>query len=164
VVLADTENVQTDLVRLLDAFKKFAHPVDGLTERPASSKRAAKLSIPISIWDCPLARGRRRIRLDRFHLDLDLRLIANQEAACLEHEYERAGVVQYLAAWDVHRAVVFGRCELKTGKAAFGRLVDDVMNQEPYRSAVACSGSWTTAPHIVASVPLKSCTTDTHAW
>jgi transposase len=53
----------------------------------------------------------------------------------VEHEYERAGVLQYLAAWDVHRAVVFGRCEPKTGKAAFGRLVDDVMRQEPYRSA-----------------------------
>jgi hypothetical protein len=35
----------------------------------------------------------------------------------------------------VYRAVVFGRCEPGTGKAAFGRLVDDVMNQEPYRSA-----------------------------
>jgi transposase len=53
----------------------------------------------------------------------------------VDHEYERAGVLQYLAAWDVHRAVVFGRCEPKTGKAAFGRLVDDVMDQEPYRSA-----------------------------
>lgn len=53
----------------------------------------------------------------------------------VEHEYERAGVVQYLAAWDVHRAIVFGRCEPQTGKAAFGRLVDDVMDQEPYRSA-----------------------------
>jgi len=40
-----------------------------------------------------------------------------------------------LAAWDVHRAVVFGPCEQSTGKAAFGRLVDDVMGQEPYRSA-----------------------------
>jgi hypothetical protein len=57
------------------------------------------------------------------------------QATRVEHEYERAGVVQYLAAWDVHRAVVFGRCEPKTGKAAFGRLVDDVMSQEPYRSA-----------------------------
>jgi hypothetical protein len=53
----------------------------------------------------------------------------------VEHEYERQGAVQYLAAWDVHRAVVFGRGESKTGKAAFGRLVDDVMSQEPYRSA-----------------------------
>jgi len=57
------------------------------------------------------------------------------QAMRIEHEYERAGVLQYLAAWDVHRAVVFGRCEPKTGKAAFGRLVDDVMSQEPYHSA-----------------------------
>jgi transposase len=57
------------------------------------------------------------------------------QAMRVEHEYERAGVLQYLAAWDVHHAVVFGRCEPKTGKAAFGRLVDDVMSQEPYRSA-----------------------------
>jgi hypothetical protein len=53
----------------------------------------------------------------------------------IEHEHERAGVTQHLAAWDVHRAVVFGRCEPKTGKAALARLVDDVMSQEPYRSA-----------------------------
>jgi transposase len=57
------------------------------------------------------------------------------QAARVEHEYDRQGAVQYLAAWDVHRAVVFGRCEPKTGKAAFGRLVDQVMDQEPYRSA-----------------------------
>jgi transposase len=61
--------------------------------------------------------------------------IGPHQAMRVEHEYERAGVRQYLAAWDVHRAVVFGRCEPKTGKAAFGRLVDDVMSQEPYRSA-----------------------------
>ena len=61
--------------------------------------------------------------------------IGPQQAMRVEHEYERAGVLQYLAAWDVHRAVVFGRCEQRTGKAAFGRLVDDVMGQEPYRSA-----------------------------
>ena len=53
----------------------------------------------------------------------------------VEHEYRRGGALQYLAAWDVHRAGVFGRCEPRTGKAAFGRLVDDVMAQEPYRSA-----------------------------
>jgi transposase len=61
--------------------------------------------------------------------------IGPHQAMRVEHEYERAGVLQYLAAWDVHRAIVFGRCEPKTGKTAFGRLVDDVMNQEPYRSA-----------------------------
>jgi transposase len=61
--------------------------------------------------------------------------VGPHQAMRIEHEYERAGVLQYLAAWDVHRAVVFGRCEPKTGKAAFGRLVDQVMGQEPYRSA-----------------------------
>ena len=61
--------------------------------------------------------------------------IGPHQAMRVDHEYERAGVLQYLAAWDVHRAVIFGRCEPKTGKAAFGRLVDDVMHQEPYRSA-----------------------------
>src|SRR6266498_2935212 len=48
--------------------------------------------------------------------------IGPHQAMRIEHEYERAGVLQYLAAWDVHRAVIFGRCEPKTGKAAFGRL------------------------------------------
>ena len=57
------------------------------------------------------------------------------QAARVEHEYERQGALQYLAAWDVHRAMIFGRCEPKTGKAPFGRLVDQVMEQEPYRSA-----------------------------
>jgi transposase len=61
--------------------------------------------------------------------------VGPHQAMRIEHEYERAGVLQYLAAWDVHRAVVFGRCEPKTGKAAFGQLVDQVMGQEPYRSA-----------------------------
>ena len=41
----------------------------------------------------------------------------------------------YLAAWDVHRARLFGRCEHKTGIAPFERLVAQVMGQEPYRSA-----------------------------
>lgn len=57
------------------------------------------------------------------------------QATRVEHEYQRGGALQYLAAWDVHRAQVFGRCESRTGKAAFGRLVDQVMDQEPYRSA-----------------------------
>lgn len=53
----------------------------------------------------------------------------------VEHEYERKGALAYLAAWDVHRAKIFGRCEQKTGIAPFERLVEQVMNQEPYRSA-----------------------------
>jgi hypothetical protein len=53
----------------------------------------------------------------------------------IEPEYQRGGAVQYLAAWDVFRGVVFGRCEAKTGRASFGRLVDQVMQQAPYCQA-----------------------------
>lgn len=53
----------------------------------------------------------------------------------VESEYSRGGALQYLAAWDVHRAKVFGRCEPATGIVPFGRLVDDVMQTEPYASA-----------------------------
>ena len=53
----------------------------------------------------------------------------------VEHEYARGGAWAYLAAWDVHRAKVFGRCEPTTGIAPFERLVAQVMTQEPYRSA-----------------------------
>lgn len=38
----------------------------------------------------------------------------------IEHEYERGGALQYLAAWDVRRGRVLGRCEEKTGIDAFG--------------------------------------------
>ncbi len=53
----------------------------------------------------------------------------------VEHEYERLGAWAYLAAWDVRRARVFGRCEATTGIAPFDRLVAQVMAQRPYRIA-----------------------------
>ena len=53
----------------------------------------------------------------------------------VEHEYERLGAWAYLAALDVHQAKLFGRCEAKTGIAPFDRLVDQVMQQHPYRRA-----------------------------
>jgi transposase len=53
----------------------------------------------------------------------------------VEHEYERLGALAYLAAWDVHRARLFGRCESSTGIEPFGRLVAQVMTVEPYASA-----------------------------
>ena len=53
----------------------------------------------------------------------------------VEHEYQRGGALQYLAAWDVQRAKLFGRCEPTTGIVPFGRLVEQVMTIEPYRSA-----------------------------
>jgi hypothetical protein len=53
----------------------------------------------------------------------------------VEHEYERCGAWAYLAAWDVHRAKLFGRCEVNTGIDATDRLVAQVMSREPYKSA-----------------------------
>jgi hypothetical protein len=53
----------------------------------------------------------------------------------VEHEYIRGGALAYLAAWDVHRAKVFGRCEDISGIAPFNRLVDQVMTTVPYASA-----------------------------
>lgn len=53
----------------------------------------------------------------------------------IEHEYERGGAVQYLAAWDVRRGLVMGRCEPSTGIEPFGRLVAQVMKQGPYGPA-----------------------------
>lgn len=55
--------------------------------------------------------------------------------AHIEHEYERQGALQYLAAWDVHRGWVHGRCELHSGIDPFMRLVEQVMSTEPYASA-----------------------------
>ena len=55
--------------------------------------------------------------------------------ALIEFEYERGGALQYLAGWDVRRGVLLGRCEPSTGIEPFDRLVEQIMSQEPYRSA-----------------------------
>lgn len=57
------------------------------------------------------------------------------QARRIEPEYERRGALQYLAAWDVHRGIVTGRCEPKTGIAPFGRLIEDVLGRPPYGDA-----------------------------
>lgn len=53
----------------------------------------------------------------------------------VEFEYRRGGALQYLAAWDVRRGSVTGRCEPRTGIKPFAHLVAQVMAQEPYCSA-----------------------------
>lgn len=55
--------------------------------------------------------------------------------ASIENEYARGGALQYLAAWDVRRGHVMGRCEPTTGIAPFGRLVQQGLAEEPYRSS-----------------------------
>ena len=53
----------------------------------------------------------------------------------VEFEYDRHGTLAYFGAYDVHRAALIGRVEPSTGIAPFGRLVEQVMTQEPYASA-----------------------------
>jgi len=53
----------------------------------------------------------------------------------VSHDYHRGGAVAYLAAYDVHRAKIYGRCEATTGIEPFTTLVEQVMTQEPYASA-----------------------------
>lgn len=53
----------------------------------------------------------------------------------VEHEYERGGALQYLAAWDIQKGVVMGRCEAATGIEPFGRLVKQVMERPEYAKA-----------------------------
>jgi hypothetical protein len=60
---------------------------------------------------------------------------ATSRAMRVEHEYERGGALAYFAAWDVHQAKLFGRCEPTTGIAPFKRLAAQVMGSEPYASA-----------------------------
>jgi hypothetical protein len=58
-----------------------------------------------------------------------------QRAMRVEHEYERCGAWAYLAAMDVHRLKLFGRCERSTGIVPFEKLVAQVMSQPPYTTA-----------------------------
>jgi hypothetical protein len=60
---------------------------------------------------------------------------APRRAMRVEHEYGRSGALAYLAAWDVHRGKIHGRCEPTTGIEPFDALVRQVMTTEPYASA-----------------------------
>lgn len=56
-------------------------------------------------------------------------------SARVESDYKRHGTCVYLAAWDVHRAALFGRVEAKISIDTFDELVAHVMGQAPYRTA-----------------------------
>jgi hypothetical protein len=53
----------------------------------------------------------------------------------IESDYKRQGTCAYLAAWDVHRAKLFGRVVKRISSAAFDALVADVMRRPPYCTA-----------------------------
>lgn len=48
---------------------------------------------------------------------------------------KRGGALAYMAAYDIHRAEVFGRCEQSTDIVLFMRLAEQVMGNRAYASA-----------------------------
>ncbi len=126
-----------------DAIKPWTHRSWIFPRDPDFGPKAARvLDLYAGEWDG------RPLRCDEFVISADEKTSIQARIRChptlppaagramrVEHEYERGGALQYLAAWDVQRAKLFGRCEPKTGIEPFGRLVDQVMTAEPYRSA-----------------------------
>jgi hypothetical protein len=82
----------------------------------------------------------------------------------IEHEYTRLGAWAYLAALDVHQAKLFGRCESKTGIAAFDRLVDQVMRQHLIARPAGFSGSSTMVRRIEVLGPYKGSRPSIPTW
>ena len=126
-----------------DAIKPWTHRSWIFPRDPAFGPKATRvLDLYAGEWDG------RRLRADEFVISADEKTSIQARIRChpslppaagrvmrVEHEYDRGGALQYLAAWDVHRARLFGRCEARTGIEPFGRLVSQVMGVEPYRSA-----------------------------
>jgi hypothetical protein len=126
-----------------DAIKPWTHRSWIFPRDPDFEPKAARvLDLYAGEWDGHPLKG------DEFVISADEKTSIQARIRChrsiaptarhpmlVEHEYERGGALQYLAAWDVHRARLFGRCEPRTGIEPFGRLVEQVMTTEPYRSA-----------------------------
>jgi transposase len=126
-----------------DALKPWQHRSWISVRDPAFAARAARvLDLYAGIWDGePLSQGDYVICADektsiqarcRCHPALPP---GKARAMRVEHDYRRGGALAYLAAWDLHRGQVTGRCEGTTGIAPFSRLVEQVMTAEPYASA-----------------------------
>jgi transposase len=126
-----------------DALKPWQHRSWISIRDPAFAAKAARvLDLYAGIWDGePLGSNDYVICADektsiqarcRCHPTLPP---GKARAMRIEHDYRRGGALAYLAAWDVHRAQVIGRCEPTTGIEPFSRLVEQVMTSEPYASA-----------------------------
>ena len=113
---------------------------------PRAPDFAAKAGVVLDLYGRRFAG--RVLRPDEFVISADEKTSIQARCRChptlppgrarvmrVEHEYDRGGALAYLAAWDVHHARLFGRCEPTTGIEPFGRLVEQVMTTEPYASA-----------------------------
>jgi transposase len=126
-----------------DALKPWQHRSWISVRDPQFATRAARvLDLYAGIWDGrPLGENDYVICADektsiqarcRCHPTLPP---GKARAMRIEHDYDRRGALACLAAWDVRRGQVTGRCEDTTGIAPFARLVTQVMTAEPYASA-----------------------------
>lgn len=126
-----------------DAIRPWQHRSWIFPRDPDFAAKAARvLDLYQDIWqDQPLGEGDYVISADeKTSIQARIRKHPSEPPRAgqpmrVEHEYTRGGALAYLAAWDVRRARVFGRCEATTGIEPFGRLVEQVMSQEPYCSA-----------------------------
>ncbi len=126
-----------------DAIKPWQHRSWIFPRDPQFEQKAARvLDLYQGIWQGSA------LRSDEFVMSADEktsiqarcrihRTLPTTAGQCMrvEHEYERLGALNYIAAWDVRHAKIFGRCEAKTGIQPFDGLVNDVMIQKPYASA-----------------------------
>lgn len=126
-----------------DAIKPWTHRSWIFPRDPAFEAKAGRvLDLYAGAWEG------RPLKDDEFVLSADEKTSIQARVRChpslpagpgraarVEFEYKRGGALQYLAAWDVRRAKLFGRCEPHTGAEPFDRLVAQVMAEEPYRSA-----------------------------
>jgi transposase len=126
-----------------DALKPWQHRSWISVRDPQFAAKAARvLDLHAGTWDGrPLGAGGYVICADektsiqarcRCHPTLPP---GKARAMRVEHDYDRGGALACLAAWDVRRGRVTGRCEDTTGIAPFARLVEQVMTTEPYASA-----------------------------
>jgi hypothetical protein len=126
-----------------DAIRPWSHRCWIFPRDPAFEDKASRVldlyegrweGKPLDTADCVLSTDEKTSiqARQRIHPPLPP---APGRAMRVEHEYKRMGAWAYLAAWDVRRAKIYGRCERTTGIAPFERLVEEVMGEEPYRSA-----------------------------
>jgi hypothetical protein len=126
-----------------DAIKPWQHRSWIFPRDPYFALKGGRvLDLYQRIWEGqPLGEGEHVLSADekpgvqarmRIHLPLPP---GPRRAMRAESEYVRCGTLAYLAAYDVHRAKVTGRCEPSTGIKPFTALIDQVMRTEPYASA-----------------------------
>jgi len=108
-------------------FEERAIPILDLYERRWRRKALSDKDFVICADEKPRIQCRRR--------KYPTTLPAPRRPIRVEHEYFREGTWTYVAAWDVHRAKVFGCSMPKATIVSFDRFVGDIMRQKPYRNA-----------------------------